>query len=147
MIGLLLSACSAAEQPKSAPPNWAEAIQLSPRFDPNSGELSVQLKLKPGFHSYTTGETVGRPLKLSLKPGPAALDGPVAYPKGKRKALPTGDSVIVEGEAAVRAKLKPSGAAREGEQQASLRYQVCTDTACDRPRRFEIRVPVRFEQP
>lgn len=122
-----------------APPDWASALAIAPAYDAASQTLTVTLKIKPGFHAYGPGEEVSKPLAFSLKEGGSwAVDGAVNIPAGVKKDLGAlGTSVIVEGNVAITAKLKPGTGAIEG----TVEAQVCTDKACDRPRKHPISVP------
>jgi len=122
-----------------APPDWASALAIAPAFNQADGTLTVTLKIKEGFHAYGPGEEVSKPVALALKDGtPWQLDGAVAIPPGKKKDLGAlGTSVILEGDVVVTAKLKGGPGAVE----AVLEAQVCTDKACDRPRKHPITIP------
>lgn len=132
-----------AAEKKNEMPDWKKAISHEVRFDAAKGEVVVDVKVEPGFHAYTTGETTGKPLKLTIADDSEyALKGEVQYPKGVEKDLPVGKSVIVEGEAQVTAAVEPKA---EGAQavKGTFRYQVCTDEACDRPRTAPFEVAAR----
>ncbi|MCB9654611.1 MAG: hypothetical protein H6729_10835 [Deltaproteobacteria bacterium] len=143
---------SAAAQKESANTHiqevdWSTAFHHTVRYDASQTALVVDVEVKPGFHAYTTGETIGRPLLLSMKPeGTFSVSGEVQYPAGVKKVLPIGTSMIVEGTAQVVAKLarRPSNttANQEGKAEGTFRYQVCSETACDRPRTVPFAVPV-----
>lgn len=140
LLPLLLTACTESGPPPSAPPpahrgpNFEAAIALSPRFDAETSAVVMQVDLRPGFHVYTTGEKVGRPIALSLAEGGgwSAAAAP-SYPEGEEKTTSLGTSVVVEGSSEARLPVALSGEA-PGPVKASFRYQVCTETACDRPR-------------
>jgi hypothetical protein len=122
-----------------APPDWASALAIVPAYDEATQTLTVTLKIKPGFHAYGPGEEVSKPLAFALKEGSSwTVDGPVHIPAGQKKDLGAlGTSVIVEGDVAITAKLKPGTGAIEGVVEA----QICTDKACDRPRKHPITIP------
>jgi hypothetical protein len=137
-----------AAPPAEAPTDWKAAFSHRVRYDAERHALVVEVEVADGFHVYTQGETIGKPMKLTLAPeGAFEVEGGVTYPEGVTKDLPIGRSVIVEGEAEVVAPLKP----KDGESAAAdvakgrFRYQVCTDEACDRPRTesFEVEVGPR----
>ena len=126
--------------PKATGPDWAAAFKHTISADPAQSQVMVKVEIQPGFHAYTVGETVGKPLALEIADDSAyALDGEVQYPAGVTKDLPIGKSVIVEGQAEVRAKVKAKADAK-GLAKGTFRYQVCTDEACDRPRNVPFEV-------
>jgi len=125
----------AGEAPKAAAmPKWSEAISHEVAFDAAQGQVLVTVQVKPGFHAYTVGETTGKPLQLLIgDDSEFGLEGDVQYPKGIEKNLPVGRSVIVQGQAEVKAKVKAKSDASKTVR-GTFKYQVCTDEACDRPR-------------
>lgn len=113
-------------------PDWKSALKYDVRFDGARGGVAVGLDIAPGFHAYTVGETIGRPLKVEIAAdSPLKLDGEVQYPAGTTKDLPLGRSVIVEGKSEVFA---PTAVEPGKKVKGSFHYQVCTNDACDRPR-------------
>lgn len=121
-----------------APPDFANALTVTPAFDKSSGTLKVTLDLKPGFHAYAPGEEVGRPVELVVDKNGWAVDGAVSIPPGVTKDLGAlGKSVILEGKVDVSAAVK-GGAGDVG---GTINVQVCTDTACDRPKPHAFSVP------
>lgn len=157
--GLAFAALAGCSDPKPAPPaapvqaaapaapvgntpDWKKAIRHEVRFDPARRAVVVSVELEPGYHAYTVGETIGRPLALTFDPDSAwVAEGEIELPPGRAKDLPIGRSVIVEGRAEVVARVKrtaPGGTAK-----GKFFYQVCTDQACDRPRSapFSLTVP------
>ena len=150
ILGLGLAGCTksepAAPAKKAAPaadtmPDWTSAISHEVRYDAAGHAVVVDVKVKPGFHAYTTGETTGKPLELTIaEDSDFALEGAVDYPKGVAKDLPVGRSVIVEGAAQVKATVKPKSDAAKTVR-GGFKYQVCTDEACDRPRTKKFELP------
>jgi DsbC/DsbD-like thiol-disulfide interchange protein len=142
---LLMAACKDSPEPSKperAAPDFAGAITLSPRFDPATSEVAVSVDLRPGYHVYTTGETTGRPLALALDPASSwRAAGEPEYPDGKKKQTSLGTSVVVEDHAEVRLAVEPKTEADPGPVRGHLRYQVCTESACDRPRELEFELP------
>ncbi len=134
----------AAAEPADAP-DWKAAFRHEVAFDAVARSVVVDVDVAPGFHVYTQGETIGKPLLLRLTEGSDFdVDGDVRYPEGITKDLPIGRSVIVEGKARVVAPIKAKNPdATAGTAAGKFRYQVCTDEACDRPRTeaFTIDVP------
>ena len=138
------SAVSPSPAPPHSPPNWKEAFSHDVRYDGENRAVVVDVRIAPGFHAYTTGETTGKPLKIALTPGGGyGFDGPIQYPKGIEKNLPIGRSVIVEGNTQIVAKVSPQSPNATGPVKGVFHYQVCTDEACDRPRKapFAVAVP------
>jgi hypothetical protein len=122
-----------------APPDWASALTVVPAYDAAEKSLTVVLKIKEGFHAYGPGEEVSKPVALTVKAENGwAVGGGGDIPPGKEKDLGAlGQSVILEGDVAIKAKLTPGTGAIEG----VLEAQVCTDKACDRPRKHPFSIP------
>ena len=144
----LVSCKSEGEAPAAAPsspatdeaPSFGTAITLRPRFDASANVVIMTAQLRPGFHVYTTGETIGRPIRLELeKDGDWKANGEPEYPAGITKTTALGTSVVVEGTAECRLPVK-AAVEMPGSLHGEFHYQVCTDSACDRPRKlaFEI---------
>ncbi len=119
-----------------AAPDFTTAFKHAVRWDSGKSALVVDVSIAPGFHAYTTGETTGKPLLVEiLADSDMVANGEVEYPKGVEKDLPIGKSVIVEGKAAITAPVKAKDAASASKKaKGTLRYQVCTEKTCDRPR-------------
>lgn len=155
-LALALAACKAdpAQAPAAAPapkaatapvedqmPDWKAAFSHHVAFDPAAKAVTVHVKVAPGFHAYTVGETTGKPMLLTIaEDSEFGLEGDVKYPSGVTKDLPVGRSVIVEGEAEISAQVTPKSDAAKTVK-GSFRYQVCTDEACDRPRTAPFALP------
>ena len=122
-----------------APPDWGSALTVVPAYDQANQSLLVLLKIKPGFHAYGPGEEVSKPVALTVTPTNGwAVAGAVDIPAGQKKDLGAlGTSVILEGDVPVKAKLTPGNGAIEG----VVEVQVCTDKACDRPRKHPFTIP------
>lgn len=141
---------SVPESSKPAPaaresPDWKAAFrhEVRVRVEQTAPSVVVDLKVADGFHVYTVGETIGRPLRLEIDDaGDYVASGDVVYPKGTTKDLPIGRSVIVEGEAEVVAPLKAKEGVQQGRARGTFHYQVCNDEACDRPRTAAFEVDV-----
>src|SRR5688572_24739110 len=54
-------------KPPAPPPDFSKALQVQPAFDKATGQLTVVLKLAPGFHAYGPGEQIGKPVELAVK--------------------------------------------------------------------------------
>lgn len=129
-----------APKPPAPPPDFGKALQLAPAFDKATGTLTVVLKLAPGFHAYGPGEQIGKPVELNVAPQNGWLvDGAPVVPPGKTKDLgELGKSVILEGDVPLTAVVKGGQGSIVGE----VKAQVCTDSACDRPKAHKFEVPV-----
>lgn len=122
-------------------PDWASAFSHTVRFDGERSAVVVEVELKPGFHAYTVGETIGRPLKLEFAADSAYQPtGEIQYPEGETKDLPIGKSVIVHGKAAIVAPVAVKEGSSGAEARGKFQYQVCTEEACDRPRTVDFAV-------
>lgn len=120
-------------------PDWKSAFKHEIKLDRGKKSLLVDVKVAPGYHAYTVGESIGKPLKITVDEDSAwSLAGEVQYPKGEEKDLPVGKSVIVEGEAQIVAPVEKKA---DGKAKGKFRYQVCTDEACDRPRTVTFELP------
>lgn len=122
-----------------APPDWASAMAVVPAYDASTGTLLVMLKIKDGFHAYGPGEEVSKPIAMTVDATNGwAVDGAVDIPAGKKKDLGAlGTSVILEGDVPLKAKLTKGSGAISGVVEA----QVCTDKACDRPKKHPFTIP------
>ena len=124
---------------ETGPPDWAGALTVVPAYDAATSTLLVLLKLKDGFHAYAPGEEVSKPVALSVDATNGwGVDGAVDIPAGKKKDLGAlGTSVILEGDVPLRAKLTKGAGAISG----VVEVQVCTDKACDRPKKHPFTIP------
>jgi Disulphide bond corrector protein DsbC len=123
-----------------APPDFANAFELAPAFDKATGKLTVTLKMKPGYHAYAPGEEIGKPVALTVDEakGGWKVEGAVALPEGKKKDLGAlGTSMILEGNVDLSAVVKGG----TGDVEGTLEAQICTDKACDRPKKHAFKVP------
>lgn len=140
VLGLLTAlalGCRAEPEPPpstaAAPaPDFEAALQVTPRLDGDA--VVVDVALEEGYHLYAPGEATGRPIAIVLNEG-AWTAGEPDYPAGERKTTPLGPSVVIEGEARARLPVR-STEDDPGPVQGGFLYQVCTDTACDRPRKL-----------
>jgi hypothetical protein len=126
-------------------PDFANAFKHSERWDPAKKARVVEVTVAPGYHAYTTGETTGKPLLVEIAADSDLVGaGEIEYPKGIEKTLPLGRSVIVEGNVQIVAPIAPKDPAVTGPKKGkgTLRYQVCTDQACDRPRTVPVQIDV-----
>lgn len=122
-----------------APPDWNSAIAVVPAYDQATSTLTVLLKIKEGFHAYGPGEEVSKPVSMTVDAaGGWAVDGALDIPAGKKKDLgELGTSVILEGDVPLKAKLTKGTGGISGVVEA----QVCTDKACDRPKKHPFTIP------
>lgn len=136
----------APDLPARPAPDWKRAFRHEVRYDAERQAIVIAIEVDEGYHVYTEGETIGKPLHVALaEDGPYEIDGSVRYPEGVTKDLPIGRSVIVEGEAEVVAPIRPRNEedrGKPGSAEGRFRYQVCTDEACDRPRTQSFEVDV-----
>ena len=118
-------------QKKSIDTDFASLYSISSRFDQNSSQLVVEIKLDKSIHAYAHGEKIGIPLRLAVQQKNGWMtDGDAMIPKGKLKKLSTGESLVLEGDIKLSQKLKPG----KDRGEAELHLQVCSNKACDRPR-------------
>lgn len=120
-----------------APPDFTRAFALEPRFERESGTLTVTLRLAEGFHAYAPGEEVGRPIQLQVDEAAGWRIRALNLPAGREKDLgDLGKSFVLEGVVPLKAELEGAGPEVRGQ----VTLQVCTDKACDRPRTHAFRV-------
>ena len=124
---------------EAAPPDWAGALTLVPAYDASTSTLLLLLKLKAGYHAYGPGEEISKPVAMTVDAVNGwTVDGVVEIPAGVKKDLGAlGTSVILEGDVAVKAKLHKGSGAISG----VVEVQVCTDKACDRPKKHPFTLP------
>lgn len=128
-----------APKPQVAP-DFTRALTLAPAYDQATGKLTVVMKLAPGYHAYGPGEEIGKPVELLVAADNGwQVEGAPTIPAGKAKDLgDLGKSVILEGDVPLTAVVKSGSGAITG----SVKAQVCTDSACDRPKAHPFSVPV-----
>ena|SRR5688572_22076673 len=152
LLTALLTACPAKKDEPAPPPpppieasdepDWKTAFSHAVSYDDAKKAIVVDVTIQPGFHAYTVGETIGKPMAVALDENSPFVLGEVQYPQGTTKDLPIGKSVIVEGKAQIVAPIqKKEGAA--GDATGTFKWQVCTDEACDRPRTQPFTVAVK----
>jgi hypothetical protein len=118
-------------------PDFANAMQMQPKVE--NGQLTVSVALKDGYHAYAPGEETGKPVGLVVKEANGwKTEGELEVPAGKTKDLgELGKSQVLEG--AFELKQKVTGGT--GEVEGELAIQICTDAACDRPRKHPFKAP------
>jgi hypothetical protein len=116
-------------------PDWKSAFKHTVRYDAAKKAVVVDVQIQPGFHAYTVGETIGKPMAVTFDEASAfTAAGEIQYPEGITKDLPIGRSVIVEGTTQIVAPVQKKEGATGGQATGTFRWQVCTNEACDRPR-------------
>jgi hypothetical protein len=117
-----------------APPNFDDALQVVAAMQGDA--LRVTLKLKPGYHAYAPGNEIGKPVGLSVDGVSCTMQGPAVIPAGAKKDLgPLGQAVILEGDVVLAATVTSTAGCA-----GIVEAQVCTDKACDRPRKHPFKV-------
>lgn len=123
----------------NAMPDFAKAIAVTVGMaDPLGAQtkeatLRAQVRLEPGFHAYAPGEQTGRPLAFEVTSAGWVLQAQ-DIPKGEEKDLgDLGRSRVLTGEVNASATVQRAGAGG-GALEGRFHYQVCSETACDRPR-------------
>ena len=122
--------------PVDAPLDFDGSVDVVPAFDKASGKLTVTLKIKPGYHAYAPGEEVGRPVEMAVD-APWAIDGKIGVPAGTKKDVGGASALILEGDVPLTAVVKGG----TGDVKGVVTAQVCTDKACDRPKKHAFTVP------
>jgi hypothetical protein len=116
-------------------PDFEHSVDVGATCD--KGKLTVTLKIKPGYHAYAPGEEIGKPVELGVD-APWTVEN-VVIPAGTKRDLgpDLGKSVILEGDVPLGATVKGG----TGDVKGAVMAQVCTDKACDRPKKHEFSVP------
>lgn len=122
------------EKPVSAAAvDFDKAVKIDVTFDGAKNAVVASIHLEPGFHAYGPGEETGKPLAMELT-GDAWTPGAIELPKGEVKDLgEMGKSVVVTGDVKAVMGVQPK-AGQKGPITGNVRYQVCSETSCDRPR-------------
>lgn len=118
--------------------DFARSFSITPSYDQKSATLRVLIKLVPGVHAYGQGEKIGRPVALQISSAGnwVVVHGPMVPDGHLRKLGSQGTSVVLDGEFTIEATVKHGFGPVVG----VLHLQVCSDTACDRPREHIISV-------
>jgi len=121
------------DKPAAGPVDFEKAIKLDVRWDATRSAVVAAVHLEPGFHAYGTGEETGKPLAMELS-SDAWTVKEVQLPKGVTKDLgDQGKSVVLTGDVEAVMLVTPKADAK-APVAGQVRYQVCSDTSCDRPR-------------
>ncbi len=127
-------ALNSAQEKASTPiqNDFSQAFTWSQNYDSATQQLSVDVHLNEGFHAYAEGEETGVPVDLEI----SDLNG---WRMEGKPLLPSGDKELLENEFSVGAKVTGG----KGMLRGILKMQLCSTTACDRPRQhpFEYMMP------
>jgi Disulphide bond corrector protein DsbC len=112
--------------------DFENAFTWSQNFDETKQQLSVSVHLNKGFHAYAAGEKIGIPVDLEITNFNGwHLEGKPWLPTGVLKHL---DAIrktqVLENEFVLGAKVKGG----KGKIRGILKMQLCSASACDRPR-------------
>lgn len=138
LFALFFAGCSC--QKKAAVPlapiNFNESFSVETHYDAGQKALHVTIALKDGVHAYGTKEHIGRPVRLSISDHNGwAANGQASIPEGTKKKLANGsESYVISGTFSIEQFLQPG----QGQGEALLYLQVCTEQQCDRPRTLEL---------
>lgn len=117
----------------TGPVDFSKAIKIDVAWDAPRSAVVAKIHLEPGFHAYGPGEETGKPLAMETT-GEAWTVKDVQLPKGETKDLgEMGKSVVVTGDVEAVMVVQPKGDAK-APVAGTLKYQVCSDKSCDRPR-------------
>ncbi|MEW5855212.1 MAG: protein-disulfide reductase DsbD domain-containing protein [Myxococcota bacterium] len=118
---------------KGGIPDFEKAIKVDVGWDPARTAVVAKVHLEPGFHAYGAGEKTGKPLAMELS-GTSWKVKELKLPPGEEKDLgEMGKSYVIHGDVELVAALEPAADAK-APVEGVVRYQVCTETSCDRPR-------------
>lgn len=134
----LLIACQKKAAAPAQAPNFANAAQINTAINESGDLLTITVNLADGFHAYGPQEKIGKPVRLVVEQnnGWAALSAPLVPTGVVKKIAGLEDSYIISNSFNLNQKLKPG----TGPGRAILYLQICTDSACDRPRTHEIQL-------
>jgi Disulphide bond corrector protein DsbC len=122
---------------KDLPPDFDGALRMTSSLvndaAAKSATLTVTVTIAPGYHAYAPGEEIGKPIGLFVDAVNGwTLDGSVVVPAGTEKDLgELGKSMILEGSVPLSAKVVGG----TGKLTGHALVQICTDDACDKPRK------------
>jgi hypothetical protein len=113
-------------------PDFKNAMKLAADHSAADGKLTVTLHLAEGYHAYAPGEKVGKPVQMSIQNSDGwTVEGAPVIPAGVEKDLgELGKSQVLEGKVSLTAVVKGG----QGPIKGTVKVQICTDTACDRPK-------------
>lgn len=143
---LLVLGCEKASELVKSPANmttvdFAKAATITPSYDVKTKILNVEIGLVEGVHAYAQGEQIGKPVFLVFKnQGGWKTVGDVEIPRGTQRTLGSSEkSVVLEGKFSLKATVEGG----TGPIAVEVGLQICSDTACDRPRvhLFQVEVP------
>jgi hypothetical protein len=121
--------------------DFPNAFSWTQTYDVATQTLLVRVALKDGYHAYAPGEKVGRPVELVVAGDKGwKLESAPLLPKGETKVVgEIGPTQVLEKSFEISAKVTRGTGPLVG----TLKMQLCTDHACDRPRdhAFSVDVP------
>ena len=121
LLLMVIGACTPKPKPES---------EITYRFNHQTSELTIKVKLKEGMHAYAPGEPVGKPIELIIEPkNKWELDGPATLPSGNPKHL-------LNQAFEIKAKLKNGSGPIFG----IFKMQLCSDSSCGRPQDYPFKI-------
>lgn len=112
--------------------DFSNAFTWSQKFDETTQQLSVNVHLSEGFHAYAAGEKIGVPVDLEISAFNGwHMEGKPSLPAGVLKQIGAIKATqALENEFVLAAKVTGGKGALRG----TLKMQLCSASACDRPR-------------
>ncbi len=135
-------------QPSQAPPPVVAAVEPEVvDLRHGSAELAVHVHIEPGFHLTAAQATDAGLTPTTLEfDGDNALSLDVEYPGAveRRPAFADRPLAVYEGDITLRAHLRRrSDAPSSARPRLMLRYQPCTDAACQQPHTIELPISIK----
>ncbi len=134
LVVLFLADCKSNKKTPSTPESsdFQKGVSINSQFNAATSELIVTVHLSDKLHAYAAGEKIGKPIRLEITDlNGWRAEGQAIVPSGSKKKIGTlGESVVLEGDVTLSQKVRKGS----GRGEALLHLQVCSDTACDRPR-------------
>lgn len=132
IIGFVVVACQKKPAHSSNTYDFTQPPAITTRIDKINSLLELTIDLPNEVHAYAPGEKIGKPIDLTIstKNGWVQRATPI-IPAGEKKDLGSlGETHVLTGKITVKQKLTIG----DGEGEALLYLQICTEHACDRPR-------------
>ena len=117
--------------------DFDSAFFVQTQYNANENRLTIQLRLKAGYHVYAPKERIGQPLSVTIdSQGGWQLHGHPIMPQGNQKQLGDETSWVLSDTIAIHAILKPG----QGPIRGMFNFHMCTNGACDLPREYAFTV-------
>lgn len=128
----LMTACTKKDKQPKPTAHVDQKFSIDTNFDQEASILIINVNLPTGLHAYAVGEKIGKPIRLEISSTNGwRAAGNTEIPVGRiKKIAGLGESMVIEGPFVIKQKVVRG----TGKGEARLHLQVCSETACDRPR-------------